>query len=36
MKDDDLATARGIVVACLASVVFLGLFVLGVVLCRGG
>jgi hypothetical protein len=28
MKDDDLATARGIVVACLASVVFLGLFVL--------
>jgi hypothetical protein len=36
MRDDDLAVARGIVWACLASVVFWGLFVLGVVLCRGG
>ena len=32
MRDDDLNTARGIVRACLASVVFWGLIVLAWVL----
>jgi hypothetical protein len=32
MRDDDLAVARGIVGACLASVVFWGLIVLAWVL----
>ena len=31
MKDDDLATARGIVLACVASVVFWGAVVLAIV-----